>query len=49
MKISFVGLSHLSLCYSAAALSKGFETIIFDEQEIIDNYKKNKLKIDEQI
>ena len=47
MKISFVGLSHLSLCYSAAALSKGFETIIFDEQEIIDNYKKNKLKIDE--
>lgn len=47
MKISFVGLSHLSLCYSAAALSKGFVTTIFEEQEIIENYKKNKLKIDE--
>lgn len=47
MKISFVGLSHLSLCYSAAALSKGFVTTIFEEKEIIENYKKNKLKIDE--
>lgn len=47
MKISFVGISHLSLCYSAAALAKGFEVTLLDSYEIVSNYNKNNLNINE--
>lgn len=47
MKISFVGLSHLSLCYSAAALAKGFEVYLVDSENVLNEYKINQLNIDE--
>ena len=43
--IVFVGLSHLSLCYSASALIKGKKIVILDFEEIIDKYKNKELNI----
>ena len=38
MLISYIGLSHLSLNYSASALIYKNKVQIFDKKEIIDNY-----------
>ncbi len=43
--ISFLGLSHLSLCYSAAALQKGYKVNIFDFKNEMQDYLNGKTKI----
>jgi UDPglucose 6-dehydrogenase len=43
--ISFLGLSHLSLCYSAAALQKGYKVNILDFKNEIQDYLNGKTKI----
>ncbi len=43
MLISYIGLSHLSLNYSASALIYKNKVQIFDKKEIIDNYIEKKL------
>jgi UDPglucose 6-dehydrogenase len=43
--ITYLGLSHLSLCYSAAALNKGYKVTIIDFKKNVDNYKLGKFKV----
>ena len=38
--IAFLGISHLSLCYSAATLSKGYSACIVDLEKEINQYKQ---------
>jgi len=45
--ILYLGLSHLSLCYSAAALKKGYQVTIVDFKKNIDDYKDGKFKVHE--
>ena len=46
--IVFVGLSHLSLCYSASALTKGEKVTIIDFKKSISNFEKIKINIFEK-
>ncbi len=43
--ITFLGLSHLSISYSASALFYGQKILILDTKREIDNYKKKKFKV----
>jgi UDP-glucose 6-dehydrogenase len=43
--ITYLGLSHLSLCYSAAALNKGYKVTIIDFKNNVDDYKLGKFKV----
>lgn len=43
--ITYLGLSHLSLCYSAAALNKGYKVTIIDFKKNVDDYKLGKFKV----
>ena len=43
--IVFIGLSHLSLCYSASALTKGKKVTVIDFDEIINKYKNKEINI----
>jgi UDPglucose 6-dehydrogenase len=43
--LAYLGLSHLSLCYSAAALIKGYKVIVVDFKENIDAYNLGKLRV----
>jgi UDPglucose 6-dehydrogenase len=45
--IIYLGLSHLSLCYAAAALQKGYKVIIVDFKENVNNYNSGKFHINE--
>ena len=46
--IGFCGMSHLGLCYSAAAAEKGFNVICFDfDGQKISKLKKNNIDIEE--
>ena len=45
--IFYLGLSHLSLCYSAAALKKGYKVTIVDFKKNIDDYNLGKFKVHE--
>ena len=40
--IFFLGLSHLSLCYAAAALKKGYKVNIIDFKNEVSDYFNNK-------
>lgn len=40
--IAYLGISHLSLCYSAAALKKGFKVCIFDFKDEVERYNFKK-------
>ena len=41
--ISYLGLSHLSLCYAASALKNGYKVNIYDFEKTINFFKKNKI------
>ena len=43
--ITFLGLSHLSLCYSAAALCHGKKVLILDHEKEVDLFNKKKNQI----
>jgi UDPglucose 6-dehydrogenase len=43
--ITYLGLSHLSLCYSAAALKKGYKVTIIDLKKNVEDYKLGKFKV----
>jgi UDPglucose 6-dehydrogenase len=45
--IIYLGLSHLSLCYAAAALQKGHKVIIVDFKVNVNNYNSGKFHINE--
>jgi UDP-N-acetyl-D-mannosaminuronate dehydrogenase len=45
--IVYLGLSHLSLCYSAAALQKGYKVTIIDFKENVENYNSGKFHVNE--
>ena len=46
--IGFCGMSHLGLCYSAAAAEKGFNVVCFDfDSQKISKLKKNNIEIEE--
>ena len=40
--ITYLGLSHLSLCYAASALKKGYRVNIFDFEKSINLFKNKK-------
>ena len=43
--ITFIGLSHLSICYAASALHYGQKVLILDTKHEINLYKEKKFKI----
>jgi UDPglucose 6-dehydrogenase len=45
--IVYLGLSHLSLCYSAAALNKGYKVTIVDLEQNVNNYHLGKFSVHE--
>ena len=45
--IAYLGLSHLSLCYSAAALIKGYNVTIVDFKKNVENYLSGKFNVNE--
>jgi UDPglucose 6-dehydrogenase len=45
--ILYLGLSHLSLCYAAAALFKGHKVTIVDFKENVQNYNSGKFNVNE--
>jgi UDPglucose 6-dehydrogenase len=45
--IVYLGLSHLSLCYSAAALNKGYKVVIVDFKQNVDDYYLGKFRVQE--
>jgi UDPglucose 6-dehydrogenase len=45
--IAYLGLSHLSLCYSAAALIKGYNVTIIDFKKNVENYLSGKFNVNE--
>ena len=45
--IVYLGLSHLSLCYSSAALTKGYKVTIVDFKKNVENYISGKFNINE--
>jgi UDPglucose 6-dehydrogenase len=45
--IVYLGLSHLSLCYSAAALNKGYKVVIVDFKQNVDDYYLGKFRVHE--
>ncbi len=48
IKIGFCGATHLGLCYSAAAVDKGFEAICFDfDKKKIQSFNNNEIDVDE--
>jgi UDPglucose 6-dehydrogenase len=47
--IFFLGLSHLSLCYAAAALKKGYKVNIIDFKNEVNDYNNNKKVYEPQL
>lgn len=47
--IFFLGLSHLSLCYAAAALKKGYKVNIIDFKNEVNDYYNNKKVYEPQL
>lgn len=45
--IVYLGLSHLSLCYSSAALTKGYKVTIVDFKKNVENYISGKFNVNE--
>ena len=45
--IVYLGLSHLSLCYSSAALIKGYKVTIVDFKKNVANYISGKFNVNE--
>lgn len=45
MNLAYIGLSHLSLCYSASSLVHSHKVKIFDEKKVTENYLLNKINI----
>ena len=43
--ITYLGLSHLSLCYSAAALNKGYKVTIVDFKKNVNDYNSGKFSV----
>jgi hypothetical protein len=43
--ITYLGLSHLSLCYSAAALNKGYKVTIVDYKKNVNDYNSGKFSV----